>query len=300
MSNKKLQDTADLVTKAPKLDMSNIANIDAVESKGDKQLAKSVKKQSANKYIQTEFERIPLPSGGKIYEGVTNDEDILNGFIQIREMKGHDEKILSTQRYLKDGSFLKRLLDNCIVSDIESSELANIDFNYLIFALRKLSYGDDYKFKQRCSNSFCEKQMDLDCKISELKFNELPKKFKEPITIKLPRSKFTVKKLLERVYHTEAVQEAEKNEKKRIDDEDKTRHRMLAATTISIISKDGKEVPEDDYELFYGELSAADLAEIREKSNFQNDIEGKEVICPYCDTTQKVPIPLGTEFFRLQ
>ncbi len=286
------------------IDLSKIKNLEAIE-KTDKEFAKKIYEKTIisgkNEIIPYEIETIPLPSRGLTYKTITDDEDVLNGFIKIREMRGHDEKILTTQRYLKDGTVLKRLLNNCIVSNIDAEDLTTFDFNYILFVLRSISYGDDYKFKQKCENYMCEREMPLECKISELKFGELPESFEEPILVKLPKSKFIIECVLTRQYHTDEIRKLDKQEEKKSEhDYDKTLIRKMVLTTIRIFDKNGKELDKKMWEEFYNQLTTIDIVEIREKTDFKTEIEGKEVVCPYCGTTQKIPVPIGADFFRIR
>lgn len=295
----KIKDSASLKP-GSSIDLSKIKNLEAMNKAGEVPFTKT-KEKITNQFIPTETMTIPLPSKGLPYKlsGITKDSDILKGTIQIREMKGHDEKILVTQRFLKDGTALRRVLNNCIVSEIDATELTAFDFNYLLFALRGFSYGDDYKFKQKCENTLCEREMNLECKISELKFNELPDEFVEPITLELPRSKYTIECVLFRQYHAEALKKEDAREEKKTEyDYEEILTRKMVTTTLKITAPDGKEIPSNQWQNFYNDLSAFDLAFLREKTNFGTDVEGKEVICPYCGRTQKVSIPIGTDFFR--
>ena len=277
-----------------------IDNLEVLERLGDKEFVQNIRKNTGTNFIPTEEELIPLPSKGIPYRTITKDEDILNGKIRIRELKGHDEKVLTTQRYLKDGSALKRLVSNCLISDISIDDLTVFDFNYILFALRGFSYGDEYKFTHKCTNSFCEKEFVIDLKISELVFNELEDDFKEPIILKLPKSKFTIECILPRQYHIDEVRNREARTKKSETDYDKTLIQKMLVTTLRMTNKDGMEIEEDSWEQVYNELSVMDLAYLREKTNYKTDLEGKEVTCPYCNTTQKAVIPMGAEFFRFQ
>lgn len=286
------------------IDLSKVKNLDAIEKADDKNFVRTIHKSKSNintSIIPYETERVALPSKGLPYKNNTQDPDILDGYIVLREMRGHDEKILATQQYLKDGTAIKRILKNCIVSDIDVEDMVAFDINYILFALRGLSYGDEYSFKSKCNNSMCEREMNLECKISELSFNELPEDFEEPIVIDLPKSKFTLECVLSRQAHIDELRRLERMEVKKSEfDYDKSLMRLYILTTIRITAPDGNELPKKLWEDFYDQLSALDLAEIREKTDYKTDVEAKEVICPYCGTTQRITIPMGADFFRMR
>jgi hypothetical protein len=281
-----------------KLDLSKVSNVDAV-----KELNKELKIQT-NSFFPTEIERVRLPSKGLPYKNSSEDQEIQNGFINIREMKGHDEKLLSTPRFIKEGSLFRRILDNCIVSNMNPQDLITTDFNYLLFALRSISYGDLYKFQHKCVSSSCEKSFQVESKISEITWEELPDNFEEPIKIKLPKSKYVIELILPRQYHVEQLQRENLKEHKSTEtDGNSLMIKKFVFTTLSIIDQDGNSVPDgpnkSNWEKFYTDLSGMDLAEIREKTKFNTEIEGKEVICPYCGEYQKASLPIGADFFRL-
>lgn len=286
------------------IDLSKVKNLAAIEKAEDRSFVKTIHKSKGSvntSIIPFETTRVQLPSKGIPYKNITQDPDILDGFIVIREMRGHDEKILATQQYLKDGTAIKRILKNCITSDIDIEDMVAFDINYILFALRGLSYGDDYSFKSKCNNSMCEREMNLECKISELSFNELPEDFEEPITVKLPRSKFTIECVLSRQSHVDELRRLERTDVKKSEfDYDKSLMRLYILTTLRIEDPEGQELPKRLWEDFYDQLSAADLAELRDKTDYKTDVEAKEVICPYCGTTQRIQIPMGADFFRMR
>ena len=188
--------------KVPKIDMANIKNMEAVRAM-EPEVAKVIKKnfkQKDNKFKFTEPERIPLPSKGKLYNGITTDEDILNGFIYMYPMTAKEEEIITTPRFIRTGVATRMVLDNCIASDLSAKDLLTFDSNFLLFYLRQISYGDEYKFGVKCDNPSCRKQFRHTVHISELKFEEMKEDFSEPIIVNLPRSKYSVELMLPRVF----------------------------------------------------------------------------------------------------
>ena len=207
---------------APTIDMSKIQNLAAINSTGDETIEKAQaeagqfmpkKRRKGSKFNFVQPERIPLPSGGAIYAGVTEDEDVLNGFIYMYPMTVKEEEILSTSRFLKSGAATRMVIDNCIASDIDAKDILLFDSNFLLFHLRAISYGNDYKFTLKCSNSGCESEFDHNVDIQGLSFEELPEGITEPIVTKLPKTGFTVETILPRLFHSEQIYQ--KNLKKK-------------------------------------------------------------------------------------
>lgn len=283
------------------IDLSNIKNIDAVkrtDSGFEKQIEKANKKKS-NRFNFVEPELLPLPSRGLLYRDCTDDEDVLNGRLKLLPMTMKEEKVLSTTRFLKAGATTRIILDRCIASDISAKDILLFDSNFLMFFLRKISYGDEYTFRITCRNSICEKEFDHTLNISDLVFEELPEDFEEPIVVKLPKSKYTLKTILPRLYHTEELSAKNSNRKKSSDDEDTRLVDNLMLTTVSIEDEKGKEINKAYWEEFFDALPALDTAELREKTDVSTGVdELKNVVCPYCETDYSGTIPIGPEFFR--
>lgn len=286
------------------IDFAALSNLDIVASK-DKQFNEIVKdkvpkakKRNTGKFDFTEPETIELPSRGILYKNVTEDEDVLEGRIVIYPMTAREEEILSTQKFIRDGSATRRVLDRCIASDIDAKDILTYDSNFLLFHLRSISYGDEYKFELKCQNPVCQKKFDHTVIISELEFENLPD-IEEPIEIKLPVSKFTVSMILPRLYHTEEIIRMSGNKKISTEEGSSTQIDRYIATTVQILDRDNEEIPRKLWEEFYAALPGADIAEIREKSDYSTGVDTLEgVVCPYCETDYSGTIPIGLDFFR--
>lgn len=284
---------------APGIDFDSIANQEAIDKTGTAGFKKpSSAKRKKGRFNFVEPELIKIPSEGRLYTNI-EDEDIKGGFIRMYPMTVKEEEILSTQRFLKSGVATRMVIDNCIASNIEAKDILLFDSNYLLFYLRSISYGDDYKFTLKCANSICEKEFDHTVKISELTFNELPEEVKEPIIIPLPRSKYTVSVVLPRLYHSEEIYKRNLNRKKSTSDSDQRLVDNLMATTVSIKDNEGEKLDSRYWEEFYEALPTIDRAELKDKTEFSTGIDEVEGIeCPYCGTDYSGTIPIGVDFFR--
>ena len=291
--------------KKQEIDLSKVSNIDAVTKK-DKKMKNMVeekskassKKRNKGKFNFSEADIVELPSRGILYQHVTEDENVLNGKIEIYPMTAREEEILSTQKFIKDGSATRRVLDRCIASDIDAKDILVYDSNYLLFFLRQISYGDEYQFELKCQNSMCGKKFDHELKISELDFEELPD-IEEPIEVELPKSKYTVYMVLPRLYHTEDIVSRSSSKKRSTEDSTGRQIDRYLSSTVSIIDDEGEEVDKKDWEEFFESLPGSDIAKIRESSDYSTGVDTLEnVICPYCDSDYSGTIPIGMNFFR--
>lgn len=290
--------------KKVEIDLSKIRNIEAVNKIEpgfeEKVLKPAIEKNKVEaKYQFAEAELIPLPSGGKLYTNITTDQDVLKGFIRMKPMTIKEEEILSTSRFAKTGSTTRMIISRCVVSDIDAKDILLFDSNYLLFYLRKISYGDKYEFQLTCGSNLCGRKFFHEIDLSTLKFETLPEDIEEPIEVKLPKSKFTIKVILPRLYHSEEIYMRNINRKKKSDDEDKRLIDNIFVTTIEILDTAGKAIPRGDWEEFLGSLVAMDRAELTARTGYSTGVDKLEnVICPYCETDYSGTIPIGPEFFR--
>ena len=286
----------------PEIDLTKIRNIDAikkVEPDFEKRVIEPAKRNKSSRFNFSVVETIPLPSRGILYTSVTEDTDILNGKIKMSPMTLKEEKVLSTTRFLKNGSATRIILDRCIQSNISAKDILLFDSNFLMFYLRKISYGDEYTFNITCTNSVCEKKFDHTVRISDLVFEELPEDFTEPIIVKLPISKYTIHIVLPRLFHTEELAQKNAMRKKSSSDEDRRLLDNFLITTQEVIDDKGEKVPRGYWEEFYDALPGLDVATIREKTTISTGVDKLEnVVCPYCETEFSGTIPIGPEFFR--
>ena len=83
---------------ASSIDLSKIRNMEAAvatDSTFEKVVSGSAQRKTG-KFNFTQSEKIPLPSGGKLYKTVTKDKDVLSGYIEMFPMTIKEEEILST------------------------------------------------------------------------------------------------------------------------------------------------------------------------------------------------------------
>lgn len=296
-----------------KIDLSKISNLNVKEidssiiktaleknvEKTIQELPKDFKREKrSNKFNFTQPSIIPLPSGGKFYR--TDDEDIKKGKIKIYPLTMREEEILSTPRYILDGVATIMVLNNCIASDIDAMDLLMYDYTYLLFYLRKISFGDSYNFDITCPN--CGHKYNTGFKISDIVFNELPKDFKEPYKIDLPISKYTVIMSMPRVRHSREFDDLQNKLTSKERKEYSGISDIFAIRTISIIDNEGNLLPKEDWVEFYKSIPAMDRAELSKYSVIESGINKvmENLVCPNCDTVIGGSIPITDEFFRFE
>jgi len=298
MEEKKVQDL--------KLDLTKIKNasseidtsiIAAAIEKSKKEMPLDRKKEKKSERFRfAESSKIPLPSKGKFYK--TEDEDIKNGYIKLYPMTMREEEILSTPRYIMDGTATIMALNNCIESDIDAEDLLMYDYTYLLFYLRKISFGDSYSFNLTCSN--CGHEFRDGFNISEIKFEELPDDFKEPYRIDLPVSKYTVVLTMPRVRHIREFENKQDKMTVKQKQEYSGISDLFSIRTAAIIDNKGEAVPKEYWVEFFKSLTAKDRAVLTKNAVIESGVNKvmDNIVCPNCETKIGGSIPVTDEFFR--
>jgi len=291
----------------PTIDLSKLNNAGALAEMGDENVVKAVKdskrvpkagKKKKGKFNFIKPVRVPLPSKGLLYK--TDDEDINEGFILLTKMTPKDEEVLSTKEFLDKGVATRMILDNCIQSDIDAKDLLTFDSNYLLFKLRAMSYGTDYKISMKCPE--CGGKFKSTVDISKLSFEEIPDGFVEPIEIKLEDTGYTVTSMLPRMFHTERLYEVKKAKKIREGEVDTSLTDNMLALTLGIYDDEGLEVPRADWREFFESIPTSDRAQITDETKLDSGIDKIDGLkCPYanCQEDFSGSVPITAEFFRL-
>lgn len=276
----------------------NSAILKAIEKAREVQkkepVAVSTNKVSKFKFVESSI--IDIPSGGRFYD--KNDPDLSRGKIKISPMTLREEEIMSTKRYIEDGTATLMALNNCIESNVKAEDLLLYDYPYLLFYLKKISYEDEHKFNVQCP--YCFNEFEAGFKISELKFTEAPEFLKDPYKIDLPVSKYSVLLFLPRVKHLKEIEEIQKRIPYSEKDSFSGISKMFSIRTAAIITDKGEEVPREDWEEFYSSLPTKDRFTLTESSTFDNGLSKimENINCPKCKSVIGGGIPITDDLFR--
>ena len=278
---------------APKIDLSKIKNANAAKVEGEfkAKISETATKARKSKFCFTEEHIVPLPTKGILYKNL-GDEQVANGEITLRPMSFSDEDILSNQSYIKNGTVFTKLLSSCIVNDIDVRKLAAYDVFYLLYTLRKITYGDDYKFKITCAE--CKKEYEVEVDISDVEWEEMEDGVEPVATIKLPISKYTITINMPSLGDEEEVNKISK----KYDFSDTILNYVVR--TVEILDTDGDPINPNDYGDFFQALPGRDRAEITKAFDKMENltIPMVDIVCPKCHTEDRVSIPFTKEFFR--
>lgn len=238
-------------------------------------------------------EIVDLPSKGKFY----GEGHPLYGkdTIEIRFMCAKDEDIITNKSLLKKGLAIDRLLQGLIVDKkIKIDDLLVGDKNALVVAARISGYGDQYTTRMVCSS--CNFSFEHTFNLSEIKEKEVMEEMyeNEYIMISLPKTKVMVEcKLLSGKDEKYLIQSSEIKKKNKIIESPLTD--QLKSFIISIDGQTDREY----INKFVESMPASDSRYLRvEYFKRVPDINMKfDVVCPECDASEEVPMPLTADFF---
>ena len=277
---------------APGIDLSKIKNTKAAKIEKEFKEKISTTKARKNKFCFMEDYQVKLPSNGIPYKDL--DDGLANGEITIRPMSLADEEILGNKTYSKNGTIFSKLLDSCIVNDVNVKKLIPYDVFYLLYYLRKITYGEDYKFEATCPE--CGKKYEKTIDISEVEWEEIEDKTVRGIkTIKLPVSKFTLTIEAPTLGNEEEVVKISK----KFEDSSDTILNYVVRTR-ELLDDNGEPVNPDDYADFFEALPGKDRAEITKAFEKIEDLTVPVVkmSCPKCSAEDEASIPFTKDFFR--
>lgn len=236
--------------------------------------------------LTREFE---LPSQG-IFDGPTR--------VTIRPMTTHEEKIIYTAR---DDSFLDKLVKSCIVEpkDCDLSKLASADITYLLFMIREMTFGPNYKQTIQCP--YCNLKQDIEIDITKMKTYLLDmEELSKYNTITLPVCGDTIKI---RLLSNKDLDEIKTNVKRAtksgsIDDPEGYEYTYRFAKIIETINGEEKETKEVIE--YLDNLNLRDFNEIKKAlGSIHIGLDTTNIcVCKKCGEEVEVQGLIVPEFFR--
>ena len=97
--------------------------------------------------------------------------------LELREMTGAEEELLTNQRLIRSGEAINQVLRNCFVrlgekTDPDLSEVMNLlsgDRLFALVRLRQVSLGDEVELELSCPNSACRMTNFVTVNLEDLK-----------------------------------------------------------------------------------------------------------------------------------
>lgn len=105
--------------------------------------------------IRIPGQTFPLPSGGLFYNNGELAPNCTNGEIHVFPMTAVDELVMKSVDKVFSGEAVKEVFGRCIPDVLKPGELSAKDVDYLLIALRKVSYGPTFTitYQHDCEDS---------------------------------------------------------------------------------------------------------------------------------------------------
>jgi len=252
---------------------------------------------SAPKQQQTfPTEVIDLPSKGIFYP---ENSPLSSGRIELKLMTAKEEDILTSPNLLKKGLAIDKLLESLIVNkDIKLGDLLLGDKNAVIFAVRRLAYGDKYgPLELPCPKCQAKNQATVD--LGQLTHKEADETQFKPgenlFEYTLPASKAVVQfKLL-----TDNDEKAIERDNAALSKISKTASSEITSRLKKmIISINGETDPAKVKALVDNMPSRDSLALRQHIREITPDIDATfEFTCSECGAEERAAVPMTVQFF---
>lgn len=248
--------------------------------------------------ISNYTQEITIPSLGYL------NPEIPGGKLIQRCMMVSDQKFLAGSD-LNPDSTVQELIRRTIESpeNFNVGNLTTIDTLYILFKLRMISYGDDYKFTAKCPE--CGKKIDMHVDLSKIEVETLDPDYSKKLFVVLPRAGDKVyTKFLRNDDLSEIKEEIKRRSKKGVDTNEFVLRLSSMITKIELKekNKDGDSVLTHpvDIQNYVEKLTDLDATAIRATTDsimygITPTIEHK---CPHCKEYVDIYLSMGPGFFR--
>lgn len=241
------------------------------------------------------YESFILPSKGLIYDKKINPEVSIRSMTVLEEMR----RLSPTSKDLQYKQMCD-IIEDCLETKPEISvyDMCLGDYQFLLYKLRIVTYGSDYKMSGTCPTckDYVEVNADLDT-LSTIEYDE--DKFNEERFITLPVSgnkielKFQTPRDLDEIERKQ--KEMQRKSKMNID------YSMLYTVMSLIKSVDGQVLSEIKIEDYVRKLNMKDINTLLRAGNKLNGLVGidNSVVakCKKCDTEMVIPFLITSEFY---
>lgn len=242
-------------------------------------------------------ETVPLPSRGLIY---SPDTTLYNReSIAIKAMTAHEEDILTSQAFIKEGTVVNHLISSCVTDKtFNVDDLIIGDRNALMVSIRVTGYGADYNVTAECEN--CNHKNSPIVNLTSLGIKRLNIK---PMREGVNKFEYTLPITKKKVVFRFLNSADERNRNKIIENESRVLNTKItkAITTYlkqSIVSIDGIS-DRNKINHFVLNMPAFDSRSLRKYIN-ENE-PGLDMtssfVCKNCNHHNNFILPITTEFF---
>lgn len=236
-------------------------------------------------------ESYTLPSKGKVYK------QQIKADITLRSMTTADEMRRLSQSD-KPYKLLSEIIDGCILDNpgISCYDMCMGDYQFLLYKLRTVTYGSDYKVDVVCPHCLSRSIETID--LDQLKVLEYDSEFDNYLHIELPISKKQIDLRLQTPRMLDEVTEKAKDISKRFP-EYKGEPAFLCTLDSIVYKIDGQMYDDIEKEAFLKNLPMKDVNYILKTiKKVDIGIENEtEIKCSKCGKVHRIIIPITGEFF---
>lgn len=245
--------------------------------------------------IKYPTEIVYLPSKGNVYEETS---PLSSGQVEIKMMTAKEEDILTNPNFLKKGIAIDKLLQSLLVNkSINLDEMVVGDKNALIFAVRRLAYGDIYgPIEIKCPS--CSEKNSVKIDLSKFEDKEIDENSVDKIgtnvfKFTLPFSKLEITFKLLNGFDEKNIEEESKRIQKISYSELTTRLKYM------ILSVHGNSDKKFIREFVDNHMVSRDsLAFRKHLKQISPDIDSSfEFTCSECDHKERSGVPMTVQFF---
>lgn len=239
-------------------------------------------------------EEFTLPSLGKVYGEKVNPVVKLKSMTTEHEMK----RLAPSERPYKN---LCEIIDDCLVENpgISAYDMCMADYIFLLYKLRIVTYGPEYKVMSRCP--YCASETEEKVNLDELEVVKYDSNnFAELSSFTLPKSKKNIKLVMQtpRMMDEITVRSKETNKKTKGQGDSA----FLYTLQFMLGTVDGETLDIITSEDFIRKLPMMDTNYIMQRATKLVESFGiKNVLertCPVCGLDYTSSFRIGPEFFR--
>lgn len=237
-------------------------------------------------------EECELPSKGKVYSKDVNPK------LKIRSMTTQEEmKRLGHSQYVY--KMFSEMIDDCLVEKpgIPVYDLCVGDYQYLLYKLRTVTYGPDYKVETICP--ICGNINRLTINLDKLKINTYKDSLSKLMEFELPVSKKIIKLKLQTPRMLDEIEKATKEQNSK--SSDLIESAILFNVMALIDTIDGVVYDDIKKETFVRNLPMRDTNLILQRSKKLIKEIGLETTinhtCEHCKQEYPLSLPITGEFF---
>lgn len=238
-------------------------------------------------------ETFTLPSNGRLYGGAIPTEVTLHAMTTMQERT----RLASTNPF----KTTPRLIGECLVgSNFDPEDLKLFDLYYLMFKLRIITYGPDYKVRVTCGQ--CNSQTSVIVNLDDLEVDTLTDNDMEPFNIELPVSKDTLQCKYLSCRDLNRLQNEVERQKAKAPDADESDLSFIPALCSRVVSINDEEVPYHKMVEYMQNMHARDYNTFEQKYVNITNKPGINLnyveTCPKCGAPIVFEVPMLSEFFR--